>query len=284
MQTTRTAAAFLAIALLASCGNDERAEVAKLRSEVASLRAELGAVSRERDDLKFGPARLLAEAESLAASSKWAEAKGRAEALVAKHPTSPEAPRAQALAAKASTAMAAQEREAAAAEQKRLQEERRQKEQEEGRLAAALSKMHKKVDQIENVTWYRDQSSPRFSNYNGFFLYVGKKPAGDPWLRLRVQYNADTWLFIESFLVVADGRRFEYNSAKFDRDNSSEIWEWYDENADTSDLEMIRAIIESKSAVIRFNGRQYRRDRTITAAEKAALKNVLDAYKVLGGT
>jgi len=36
--------------------------------------------------------------------------------------------------------------------------------------------------------------------------------------------------------------------------------------------------------VIRFSGRQYRHDRTITAAEKLALRNVLDAYKVLRGT
>jgi len=38
---------------------------------------------------------------------------------------------------------------------------------------------------------------------------------------------------------------------------------------------------ESKHAVIRYNGSQYYRDRTITAAEKKAIQNVLLAYESL---
>lgn len=83
--------------------------------------------------------------------------------------------------------------------------------------------------------------------------------------------------------MVADGQRFERGRVKFERDHDSKIWEWYDENLTDADLQMIRAIIASKEAVIRFNGRQYRKDRTITASQKAALQNVLDAYKALGG-
>lgn len=86
-----------------------------------------------------------------------------------------------------------------------LREENREL-QEERRLAAALYKMNKKIDSIENVTWYRDQRSPCYSHYNGFFLYVGQRATGAPWLRLRVQYNADDWLFIESFLSLLTAR------------------------------------------------------------------------------
>jgi len=143
--------------------------------------------------------------------------------------------------------------------------------------------MTKNTDKIEEIDWYRDKSSPAYNNRNGFFIYMGKHGTSDPWLRLRIQYYAEDWLFIESFILVADGQRFERTGAKFERDHDSKIWEWYDENLSASDLQMIRAVIDSKVAVIRFNGRQYRKDKTITSAQKTALQNVLDAYKVLGG-
>lgn len=155
--------------------------------------------------------------------------------------------------------------------------------QKEKRLASALQKMDKKTDKIEGIDWYREKSSPAYNNKNGFFLYIGKRPTGAPWLRLRIQYFAEDWLFIESFIVVADGQRFERDPVKFERDNRSEIWEWYDESPTDADLQMIQAIVASQEAVIRFNGRQYRKDKTITASQKAALQNVLNAYQALGG-
>jgi hypothetical protein len=41
---------------------------------------------------------------------------------------------------------------------------------------------------------------------------------------------------------------------------------------------MIEAIIKSRNASIRFDGSQYYDTRTISAGQKAALKNVLKAY------
>jgi len=161
--------------------------------------------------------------------------------------------------------------------------ERVKKAQEERRLATALQKMTKNTDKIEGIDWYRDKSSPAYNNQNGFFLYMGKSGTVAPWLRLRIQYYAEDWLFIESFIIVADGQRFERTGTKFERDNDSKIWEWYDENLSASDLQMIKAVIDSKEAVIRFNGRQYRKDKTITSDQKTALQNVLYAYKALGG-
>ena len=167
---------------------------------------------------------------------------------------------------------------------RRLQEaERAKEEQEKRRIASAVQKMSKNTDKIEGIDWYRDRSSPKYNNANAFYLYIGKRGAGAPWLRLRIQYHANDWLFINSFTVVADGQRFDRSAVNFERDNNNMIWEWYDENLSSSDLQMIRAVIASKEAVIRFNGRQYRKDVNITTAQKAALQNVLDAYTALGG-
>jgi hypothetical protein len=47
---------------------------------------------------------------------------------------------------------------------------------------------------------------------------------------------------------------------------------------------MIKAVIDSNKTILRSNGENSVHDREITQEEKTALQNVLDAYKVLGGT
>lgn len=278
---------FLLVSVLfvtTGCDGEAKHQAELLHTENTALRNELEETKKERDELKFGAARMLGQIESKVSEEAWETVKKLSEDLIARHPSSTEAGRAKLFLANATSALERAVADAKNAEILRLAAEKQQKQAEERRLAAALSKMKKEVDTIENVTWYQDRSSPRYTNYNGFYIYFGKESGSEPSLRLRVQYNADDWLFIQSFFVVADGQRFDYDSVEFKTDSNSEIWEWYDKNASSSDLKMVTAVAAARNAVIRFNGLQYRRDRTITAAEKAALRNVLDAYKVLGGT
>jgi hypothetical protein len=158
----------------------------------------------------------------------------------------------------------------------------REVKEKETRIANATKRMSKKYDELEGITWYTDSSTHPYNT--NFHLYFGKKKPGTPWLRLKIRYYADDWLFIESFFVVADGQRFEKPYAKFERDNGSgSIWEWYDENVSDTDMAMIRAIIKSKKATIRFTGNQYHKDHTISDQEKKSLQNVIDAFEALGG-
>jgi hypothetical protein len=155
---------------------------------------------------------------------------------------------------------------------------------EEARLKAAVSRMTTRHDKLEGVKWYRDRTSPDYNNRNAFFLYFGEK-SSSVWLRWRVQYFAEDWLFIQQFTVYADGVPYEYSGVDFERDHASgDIWEWYDASPTTRDLEMIRAVIASKEATVRFEGRQYRNDRTISAEQKRALQRVLDAFAAKGGS
>jgi len=72
--------------------------------------------------------------------------------------------------------------------------------------------------------------------------------------------------------------------SQFERDHGSgSIWEWYDENVSVADMTMIKAIIKSKKATIRFIGNQYRRDHVISTQEKKSLQNTIDAFEALGG-
>jgi len=152
------------------------------------------------------------------------------------------------------------------------------------RAENALTKMRTKTDEVENLTWYHDKSTARYGSENDFFIYFGKN-SGNTWLRLRIQFASDDWLFIKRYIIKADDRTFtietQYGEVK--RDNDSTVWEWYDNNMDKNKYEMIKAVIASNKTILRCEGQQYYKDRTITAKEKEALQNVLDAYEALGG-
>jgi len=164
-----------------------------------------------------------------------------------------------------------------------LAEVKRAEERQQAVYRNALKKMRVETDKFNGIKFYTDRSTPYYSNYSTFHLYIGKAEGGDPYLRFKVRYSDDDWLFVESASINIDGdvRDLDVGS-DWDRDNGSgDIWEWVDVNATESHLSLVRDVINSKSAVIRYFGSQYRDDRTITSAQKRALQNVLDAYEAL---
>jgi hypothetical protein len=103
---------------------------------------------------------------------------------------------------------------------------------------------------------------------------------------LKIQYFGSDWLFIESYFFNIDGETYEISPdyGDIEKDNDSDVWEWYNEPATAGNIEMIQKIIKSKKTVVRLEGTQYYKDVTITQAQKTALKNVLTVYQGLGGT
>ncbi len=141
---------------------------------------------------------------------------------------------------------------------------------------AALGKLSKKYDSFQDITWYQSPSSTKYRNANAFYLYFGVANGSPANLRLVIQYYADDWLFIDSAKINVDGTIYDVGESNWERDNDSEIWEWID--VSLSDRSLIEAIIKSRSSVIRFEGRQYYANKTISASQKRALRDVLDAY------
>lgn len=156
-----------------------------------------------------------------------------------------------------------------------------------------LSNMYVKKNEFDKSNWYRDNSSPRFIDQNGFYLYFGEEKGqySDKILplRLKVQYYGDDWLFHEKFQLLIDGVSYSFKPNKVDRDNGSGgyVWEWSDESLDsyTSFDYMSKRlvdIINSKEAKIKFIGDKYYEVKTITQNQKNALRNVLLAYVAKG--
>jgi len=151
---------------------------------------------------------------------------------------------------------------------------------------SALAKMRIQKDSVKNIKWYYDKTSPQYRNRNSFELYAGQESGSAPWLRFNIQYFGDDWLFIKSYFFNIDGETYEINTnyGDVETDNDSQVWEWYDVNPTSENIEMIQKIIKSKKTVMRLEGSQYHKDVTITQTQKTALKNVLTVFQGLGGT
>ena len=150
---------------------------------------------------------------------------------------------------------------------------------------AALAQMLVNKDQVKGISWYYDKSSPKYVNANGFYLYVGNKKGYTPSLRLKIQYYGEDWLFIDKYFFNVDGKTWTIDPGYGDikTDNDSKVWEWFDTSPNKNEIQLIRAIIKSKKAIMRMEGTKYYKDVTISATQKSALRRVLVIYKGFGG-
>lgn len=135
-------------------------------------------------------------------------------------------------------------------------------------------------DEFNNTSFYRDPRTPNYTNVNFIYPYIGKDENNNYWLRLKFQYTAEDWLFIQSGVILVDDEKFTI-SGTWERDNNSTIWEWLDMPVGESELMILEKIANSKSAKIRYIGSQYHNDRTITSKEKSIIKKTLDVYNEL---
>ena len=134
-------------------------------------------------------------------------------------------------------------------------------------------------DEFNNTAYYRDKRTPYYSNINFIYPYIGNEN-DRYWLRLKFQYAADDWLFIEKIMIKTDTKDYTLYG-RFERDNNSDIWEWHDIAPDEGDIFMLRDIANSKKAMVRYQGSKYHADRTLTSKEKSIITKTLDIYDKL---
>lgn len=267
VQATQIISSNTALATAEALVETGRRQNDDLANRLDSTIRQLSEAKTELEEVKFAAANLLNEAEVALRKQDVQEAQRVARLLDERYPGSPEAIRATEIVTLIEKAIA----EKVAAEQERI--------------AEATKKMRSETDTVRGITFYEDKTTTQYTNANSFHLYIGKNE-NRIWMRLRIQYTDDDWLFIENFVIKADDQRYNILATYSDieRDNASgSVWEWYDGPVELSDIAMVKAIIAAKSATLRYNGQQYYFDREITAAEKQALQNVLDAFVALGG-
>ena len=149
-------------------------------------------------------------------------------------------------------------------------------------LERAIGNMKKSTDEIKGITWVSHRSTPVLAKYASFYFGSNKDSAANYPLRLKLQYYGDDWLFVRSVTVKADDKVYELGRLDFERDHSSgSVWEWID--MPVKDHAMLNHWMTAKRVVIRFNGDKYYNDFTLPHGQQAQLREVYQAWKIMGG-
>jgi len=168
-----------------------------------------------------------------------------------------------------------------------LEEQARKKQREkEQRINSLKAKVRKKYNEFDEITWYTHSNIPKYANirsYISVYFQVSSKSGYARNLRVKNLYTADDWLFIESYTIKTDHHTYSINKGQWgvERDNYTDIWEWYDDPVDAETKEMLLDISNSKKVMIRYIGSQYHKDRTLKSSEKKAIGEMLELFELM---
>jgi hypothetical protein len=145
-------------------------------------------------------------------------------------------------------------------------------------------------DDVRDITWYQfdAESKPKVNLYEHpktmVDLYVGASPNKPPWLMFKLSYLAHDWIFVQDFLVRADGELLTITPAhEITRDMADgRVYEIFNESAE-SNLSIIFKIISSEKCVLRFNGQHSYVDYEVTSEDKLEMSQMILVFRSLGG-
>lgn len=139
------------------------------------------------------------------------------------------------------------------------------------------------VDEFEGLTWIMPKYASHSNKVDDIYAYFCVKDGKPYILRLRIQVVSSDWLFVKKYIFLIDGKRMEYTPAKVERDFDSITWEWSDEEIKSSPQlkALFSQMLKANEIKMRFVGKNYVRDRTLTPKEVAHLKEINAYYNAL---
>jgi len=153
------------------------------------------------------------------------------------------------------------------------------------RLRDVLSRINVYNDAVDGVTIYRPKGAPEFVNIPGTHVFPYIAIAGSTKaLNVKYQYCGKDWLFVQGFVAWADGRRFVIDPGleKSKNNRGDRVWEWSDLTSDSGQIAMLKAVSQADSAIIRFQGQDYRQvDHLISPKGKQAMRDILELWELL---
>jgi hypothetical protein len=141
-----------------------------------------------------------------------------------------------------------------------------------------------RYDNVEGITWHTPKKE-----YDGYktatYMYIGVPDKGDPFLRLKIRYYGDDWIFIKRYIIKIDDRPAIslLPSSSVSRDNSGgSVWEVFDEPASIHS-NILNQIMFADNVTIRMKGDSNYEDVDLTREEMNNFGNIILLYRYLGG-
>ena len=251
--------------VLLSCNNGElEKKIQSLTSEVMLLRDSLNSVMPELEGYRNSPEKLCSNIDELYKAGNIYELKSIKGKLEKYHPESKEYTKVKDLVSKYES------------------EQLKKAEEEKKARLQAVSKLRKKYDDINHITWYENPYFMHYTNTNYTSIYIGQNE-GSIWLRLRMSYEGEDWIFFEYAYLSYDGNTFNIPFDKYrekQTENDTRVWEWIDVRVSDDLLAFLKKMVNGKSIKMRLSGK-YTKTRNLTTTEIKAIKDVLLAYDVL---
>ena len=151
---------------------------------------------------------------------------------------------------------------------------------------AAVAKLKKSTDEVEGITWHEPSCMPTYTNTRCYVLpYIGEQ-SGNYWLRCKVDYAANDWVFFTQIVINIDGVKrdtinFDYGDVTRDTNVGAKLCEVADFAPDNNQIQLLTDIANSQKTIIRFQGSDYYYDFTVPDKDKQGIKDVLAAYEYL---
>ena len=150
------------------------------------------------------------------------------------------------------------------------------------RRASIVRSLRKHTAEFDGASWYRHPKSPRYQDTRSYLtLYVLESGTGQRELEFFINYTGDSWLFVRSAKLNIDGEYVNLPASTWSRDNDSNIWEWTGYSATPALIEVAQKIVNSKRAVIRFEGQQFHDDFVIPRSDKNVIRDMLEAWEIM---
>ena len=237
----------------------------ELENEINVLKNDILTLETELENYRNSPDKLYLEASKLIDSKDIKSLTTLCEKIEKYHPTSNECKKAK------------------SALQRLIKERDDSIKAEEAKRMQAVNKLKKKHDDVSGITWYENPYFTHYNDINRVSLYIGQDNS-NVWLRLKMSYEGDNWIFFERAYLSYDGETKEiffdqYRNKESDNSGGS-VWEWIDVSVDDSLLSFLKEMVKGKSLKMRLSGK-YTETRNITGNEKRALEEILLAFDVL---
>jgi hypothetical protein len=147
---------------------------------------------------------------------------------------------------------------------------------------AIFKSLNRSRDEMTSTITITHPALPKYVNSRTSIVPYFVGDSTQAYLRLRISYVADDWLFVQSVSIRTDSGYYDLDPDRDAADGlhranaGGEVWEWMDLKGDDH-YEMLRDIGTSAKVLVRFNGRDFRNDWRPSASDRKAIRAMVDA-------
>jgi DNA-directed RNA polymerase subunit RPC12/RpoP len=147
-----------------------------------------------------------------------------------------------------------------------------------------VTALNSRTDAIEGTTWYSPNPADNYET--AVYLYIGQKQTGHPFLRWKIRYHGEDWLFIRRYRLKIDNAEAVtvLPTREIKRENSGgEVWETFDELA-SAHADVLNQILAGNTTYLRMEGSEGSKDIELGPEQLQRMRDVLLVFRYLGGT